>query len=341
MEGKLDRLVVHIGSHRCGSTAVQEYCAYNKDVLAGMGVYYPVGIFPGYPNQHSEFYHPCDQQRHEELDELLQNLADGAAERGCPTVFLSGEEFCHLESAGIAELARTCDRYFENKRFILVLRKQSDYTLSNYKHRLLTGSPTSDIGFARGFGYSPALTTSRWKENFSSDGLCLGYDEIEHDLVRLLLRQALGIEVDAPPVRANASLDLLALTVCNVFLKQWMNGEIATILYNYSVTYPDRPRFALESVLAEDLMSATSSEGWDLPEFQGKRSLNDGAQLHVKGHDPSQVCERMIDLFSQLKMHFDAANKKEDAFVQEVDEFQEAEDVQEVEKSTPEREFGE
>ena len=74
------KLVVHIGSHKAGSTSIQDYCFLHQDRLLNHGIYYPTGFFEKYPRQHSELRELVMQDKMDTVGEFFgqATLAPGA-----------------------------------------------------------------------------------------------------------------------------------------------------------------------------------------------------------------------------------------------------------------------
>lgn len=131
------KLVLHIGTHKAGSTAIQRLSVVGKAELEGASIYYPNNLFPSHPSQHSELAWLVKANEGSAIDEALQRATSWAKNAGCHTVLLSGEEICDLRNQDqVSRLISHLNRSFAEIRAILVLRNRRDYLLSHYNHLL-------------------------------------------------------------------------------------------------------------------------------------------------------------------------------------------------------------
>src|SRR5215510_6274100 len=85
------RLVVHIGSHRAGSTSIQAYLRANGPTLARQGIVYPADKLPAYPEQHSYLATLLKADDIDAVDGFLSSVSTEAMASSARTVVLSGE----------------------------------------------------------------------------------------------------------------------------------------------------------------------------------------------------------------------------------------------------------
>ncbi len=127
-------VVLHIGTHKTGSTALQTFCAANRDALADQGVLYPS--------------HPIRWAGHHQLawslgvahpyaedipaEELYDGVFAEAAERGCHTLLLSSEDFEFLPDPAVVRSALGDRRV----QVVVYLRRQDDYLVSEYNQHV-------------------------------------------------------------------------------------------------------------------------------------------------------------------------------------------------------------
>jgi hypothetical protein len=135
-------LVLHIGSHKTGTTTLQRVLQTNKAALAAAGWAYAHG--PGTDHLHAYLgmnrKHGLvpDGFRVARLDELMATLTAGTAAR----VIGSSENFSFLfDAAEIARLAQALRAAFERVRIVVYLRRQDSHLVSHHQegakpHRL-------------------------------------------------------------------------------------------------------------------------------------------------------------------------------------------------------------
>lgn len=145
MANKLDKLIVHIGSHKAGSTSIQDFCHEDTTQLKQAKVYYPTGVFDQYPRQHSYITRLLGSNDSHQIRTILERVVSDARARGAETIFLSGEDLCTLKDNHVLMLGRICDEFFYKKEFVLVLRNRGDFFLSQLKHNLTHGNPITEF----------------------------------------------------------------------------------------------------------------------------------------------------------------------------------------------------
>jgi hypothetical protein len=85
---------MHIGSHKAGSTSIQEYCQGGPAALREAGIHYPLGGLPRHAGQHSALKDLVIQDRMGEVAAFLEAAAAAARAQGAGVVLLSGEGLC-------------------------------------------------------------------------------------------------------------------------------------------------------------------------------------------------------------------------------------------------------
>lgn len=66
--------------------------------------------------------------------------------------------------------------------------------------------------------------------------------------------------------------------------------------------------FAIENILADGLVRVAGDDDWAPVEYPGGRTLLDEERRETS-HDPVEVCEKMIELLTQLLAHFKQVNE--------------------------------
>jgi hypothetical protein len=295
--GRLRRLVLHIGCHKTGSTSIQDFAFEDKTQLAAAGVIYPHGLFEDFPRQHSSLYRLLARRDAGRIEIAFATLIEKAAAAGAHTAFLSGEDLCAANAAGVKQLAEIAEKYFDEKCFVIVVRNPRDYALSQFKHHLRYAPPLTEVGFnnlnSASVGHRAIAT---WTQNFGP-GKTLVYDQIAKDLLANFYREVLGVEVEDAR-RSNVSQDYLTLNIHNIFLKQWLSPEIDKIHWQTMLRHPGKIAFAIEELVARDL-SRPSDEDWKIT---GELPVQ--GPVAEPGHDPVDVCDKMLTMFSLLREHF-------------------------------------
>lgn len=125
------RLILHIGTMKTGSTAIQRFFALNRRALPLFGLHYPRALDGRALN-------------HNDLAESAGSAAAGAARdaylgaaarrRRCATL-LSAERLAALGPAGAAGFAAAAEAF--EMRVIVWLRRQDEWALSTYREHIM------------------------------------------------------------------------------------------------------------------------------------------------------------------------------------------------------------
>jgi hypothetical protein len=134
------KVFLHIGFHKTGSTALQQYLSENREELAAAGTYYPrpLGSWPSHPEL---AWALCGnifdwQDRKYSVEEVTQHYRREIDDCCQPRIVLSSEEFSRLNyyPGAIAALAEALRRY--DLRIIAYLRSARDFLSSRYRHEV-------------------------------------------------------------------------------------------------------------------------------------------------------------------------------------------------------------
>lgn len=101
----IDRLILHIGTFKTGTSSIQQFLGANVEALQKAGICYPVaGTRPGtnVPGHHrlsSELGHAARSDGRE-FQEVASQVREEFARSGCDTLLLSSEEFSSIHRSG-------------------------------------------------------------------------------------------------------------------------------------------------------------------------------------------------------------------------------------------------
>lgn len=139
-------LVLHAGTHKTGSTAIQTFLSDHRDRLQAAGILYP--LLDGDPLSHTTLqkhvglaHTSGDRHRLERtLTELDQQLARSSAEN----VILSSEHFFAMPRAWVPTLLEALAPRFASVALVIYLRSQRDLwtSLANQRAKALKVLPT-------------------------------------------------------------------------------------------------------------------------------------------------------------------------------------------------------
>lgn len=172
-----DRIVLHVGPHKTGSTALQHMLATNRRLLARYGIHYPITGLDG--AAHQDVARACWGKD----SSLLVELANEMAEHD--TVFISSELISALDKKGVARLKSAFGE--TQVEIIYVIRRLPNLLASHWRELIKHGQKLSfeeylenavvDTGRPNLVPPMPMLHLDRLCGFFGSDGLrILCYD---------------------------------------------------------------------------------------------------------------------------------------------------------------------
>jgi hypothetical protein len=294
-DGHLE-LVVHIGSHKTGTTAIQDAALQRSADLLASGILYPAECSYFRDAQHSRLAGLMKSGRVKQVQRFLGAAAQNARSLGASTVFLSGEELWTLSPRSVARFHQLAEQLFDSIRIVCVIRKDRDRILSNFKHFLRHDRSRSLKEFVR---HNKMMWPARdiWHKEFAGKLAILDYEDLSDDLVPKFFRASLACEINFNP-RSNVSFDMLSLAINHVFLKDWAGEDIEAVLWDYFLKFNTFPQMPIELTAVNEL------EGFFI-----RSSV--GGQLDANkppAYDPIEICERMIYLFTSLRGAFQKRN---------------------------------
>ena len=126
------RLVLHIGTHKTGTTSIQKALARNRDVLAARGVLYPLDVLGSSRHDFNEL--ATELRRDGEAGADLWRRTLAACRDG--TAILSGEAMRRLGDDDVERIGQWTKDF--DVRVLIYLRNVFDYLASAYKQRCST-----------------------------------------------------------------------------------------------------------------------------------------------------------------------------------------------------------
>lgn len=127
-------LIIHAGWHKTGSTAIQEWCVRNADLLGQHGILYPTGPDLMWGGHHKMAWalgvaHPFADPKFDAAAFLRDQL-----QRADKTLLLSSEDFEFLPEKGIRQLRELTGGL--TVRIIAFARNVIDYLLADYQQNV-------------------------------------------------------------------------------------------------------------------------------------------------------------------------------------------------------------
>jgi hypothetical protein len=129
----IERVIIHIGRHKTGSSSIQRALAENSAALRESGVFYPTVFGVNHSRLMISAFHPSPTKINGgaggEPEQAMRNWSAGmletmraqAAERPTHTIVMSGENGSILPEAGVREFKRRLDEMFAVERYVIVM----------------------------------------------------------------------------------------------------------------------------------------------------------------------------------------------------------------------------
>lgn len=217
------RLLLHIGSPKCGSTYLQQVFLRNVAALGKHGFCYP----------HTGSGHPGNAGDLAEIDaaKLDEMFVDGAH-----TLILSHEDLYGLPKRGdaLAALVRPMDL---DVQIVVFLRPFSEFVFGDYSqfmkqhfdHYLATRNPYDgrsfdDVAQRRFDRLWPAKFVSQWSERFPGRPVCLAHHTEIRPTIERLLPDLPALDWTVPVDMTNPSL---RIEDCDRIAAAMRNPQIA------------------------------------------------------------------------------------------------------------------
>lgn len=303
---------MHIGSHKAGSTSIQEFCRRNPEQLAAVGIHYPAGAFPLFPAQHSELRGLVQHDQMAEVRAFFAKVSAAATAQKAETVFLSGEDLCALGPGLAHRLQLAAAETFASTTVVLLLRNKRDYIYSSFKHHLLHGQVTAEHDFITRQMFSPRRTVEAWRGLKGVAVEVLSFDAMHGNFLAGFFRATFGMAVESP-IRVNYSLDYLTLQMLNAMAKRPGVGGVDPALLRLVLQAMARHKapasLPVEDVIADNLNRCYPDADWDVPGLDFSASLLVRRQMARTTLDAAADAARMSDLYSVLQAYL-AANDR-------------------------------
>ncbi len=264
------RLLLHIGTHKTGTTTLQSLLAKNRDRLADRGICYPVTDRPPFPNPH----------KHNNLWRALDAGPDAfAAEKavllrefyasGAETLVMSEEHLsCHRLKA-LAQMRAFADDF--DVEVICFLRRQDYFIESWWSQRCKSGREGLHID---------AFTMSDWVRS-RTDYLklldfwagfarvtAIGFEQACQTGLVDHFNAATGLDLPPAPRRRNISPSMEAVAHFAAMNRCGQTFDWKTIETEHSGS---RLRHALGSRLREEILATHAAQNTELASRYGVR----------------------------------------------------------------------
>lgn len=179
MWSKMTKILLHIGTHKTGSTAIQSFCYKNSMALIQQGILYPES-YTKWGGHHQIPWHlgVTHPYKDEDItfDQIMLYLKQQIAIYQPRQVILSSEDFEFLPLPALKRLKETLDDY--PIEILIYLRRQDNYLISEYKQHVrmeVTQFSGTLFDFVLKYDFEPRFNykyiTDKWSEVFGKNSL--------------------------------------------------------------------------------------------------------------------------------------------------------------------------
>lgn len=140
---KIKKLILHIGAHKTGTTAIQSFLYKNSDKINKHGFYIPY-FLPGYNNKPTDLRFSIIKKDTEKTRLYLKEIVTRASDLSCNTVIISDENYCKTEEVDF-ENVKIFGEYFDEIEVMLYCRRHDRELESRYAFLVMwEGAKLSD-----------------------------------------------------------------------------------------------------------------------------------------------------------------------------------------------------
>lgn len=242
----MTEILIHIGTHKTGTTALQKYLHHNRDKLAQAGWYYPlsgISIRPEHFGHHDIAWH-FTKQKSTDFGGLFREI-DAC---GSGRIILSSEDF---ESVKNPDAIRSVFSMYRIK-ILVYFRRQDDFLLSSFNQLVKMGLYGKSLrAFRQGLENNNRLDyyafCDRWAESFGRENILARVYDPKKSIIDCFL-ETLGIVCRACEYPAfadsNRSLDARLIGTMRAVIqlrKQGIDGQLFDQLINVIRNYDPDP----------------------------------------------------------------------------------------------------
>lgn len=208
------RIVLHIGTHKTGTSALQAYCAKNREALLARGIYYPK--LANGSNSFNFLGARLAFGQDAAVREFFAGAIDDTRKAGANTLLVSGESFYAMTGLFLRLYERPCGDYWEHERRCIAALKASlpgdaecaIYCYVRRQDRFLESLYNQCVKHAPGFGGNIGEFLERmretvyygrhiqlWAGSFGMEAIGVrSYDHAARHLPKDFMAWALGIK---------------------------------------------------------------------------------------------------------------------------------------------------
>lgn len=132
---KFEKLILHIGVHKTGTTAIQNFLSINKDELNSQGYFIPAFSY-GEENEKTQLRFSIVKKEERKTREILKTMINQARSLSCDTIIISDENYCKISEIDFNNINIFLD-FFEQIEVLMYCRRQDRELESRYAFRVM------------------------------------------------------------------------------------------------------------------------------------------------------------------------------------------------------------
>ncbi|BES66414.1 hypothetical protein SANA_28530 [Gottschalkiaceae bacterium SANA] len=127
---KINKLILHIGVHKTGTTAIQTFLYENREVLQRQGFYLPVFLYGSKPKA-TVLRSSIIKKRKNKTRVYLRDIVAHAKENFCDTVVISDEDYSKTNEYDLSNV-KIFSEFFEQIEVLMYCRRPDRQSESGY-----------------------------------------------------------------------------------------------------------------------------------------------------------------------------------------------------------------
>lgn len=243
------RVFLHIGSHKTGTTAIQEFASENSDWLNDNGLLYPSFDLIGGSRERSHLGMVSRITRSDALPDtenpalLMAKAPDVAKARGLD-ILLSAESLFRLDDAAAKKVTGMLLANFAGAQFVVVcsLRARAEFAESLYRNHYRAYSKEPEafqewlLRSWPNFQYKAIL--ARYAESLQAQLQLLPYSKTTRDAFVASFFKSLGVNItksSQPPREKNPSLDVVDCLAKKKIMSGACDAQLSKAFNNFAL----------------------------------------------------------------------------------------------------------
>lgn len=263
------KLVLHIGSTKTGTSAIQSALTRNRDALLARGVMVPPGrsdekaaegrVTGGNGWMLHVFKSRFQKQPPVAVKRLNARLQQVVADTTCDTAIFSSEALGGYDAATLSELKSIAEQYFDRVQIVYFVRHLTDHAISRYGEYVKRRGMTKTFPeFASTYEAPFKAALETYETVFGREAMtCHLYEDVRDRIFETFL-ETIDVSIDGVeiPKSVNRSLTADEIEVFRMInAKNYDRVQIAKIIEDFTFNtpksgrrYPDIPKASIAAI---------------------------------------------------------------------------------------------